>query len=241
MKITFVIPTHNEEMVIEKNLQTVLDFFTQTMAGDDWRIVVADNGSSDRTVDLAQKAAAAERRLIVWHTDRVGRGQALRQAWQKWPGEVCAYMDADLATDLNHVPELIRALQTAEAAIGSRLASGAETSRSFLRELSSRIYNRLTQKIIGLKISDAQCGFKAFSFPLLEKLLPLTKDDRWFFDTELLALAQHYGYRLIEMPVKWREQPDKRRKSTVKIFATSLDYLKQLFQLRRRLAVLPKK
>lgn len=240
MKITFAIPTFNESLVIEKNLQTVLDFFAQKMSAYDWQIIVADNGSTDDTVLLAEKIAAENSHLVVWHTDQKGRGHALRQVWQKWPADILAYMDADLATDLTHVPELVRALETAEVAVGTRLAAHSKTSRSFLRETMSRAYNTIARKIVPLGVSDTQCGFKALRGETAARILPSIEDDHWFFDTELLALAKHFGLRVAEIPVVWQETRDKRRKSTVKIFSTAVDYLKQLFQLRRRLARLPK-
>lgn len=240
MKINFVIPTYNESLVIEKNLQTVLDFFAQEMSKYDWRIIVADNGSTDDTVSIAKKLAEENHRLIVWHTDQKGRGHALRRVWQKWPADVCAYMDADLATDLAHAPELVRALASAEVAAGTRLNARSQTSRSLLREISSRVYNMIARQIVRLDVSDTQCGFKALRGETAARLLPLTEDGGWFFDTELLALAAHFGLRVAEVPVRWQEAPDRRRKSSVKIMATAVNYLKQLIKLRRRLARLPK-
>lgn len=240
MKITFAVPTYNESLVIEKNLRTVLDFFAQALPEHDWQIIVADNGSTDDTLSLAEGLAEKNPRLIVWHTDQKGRGQALRRVWQKWPADVCAYMDADLATDLAHVPELIRTLKTADVAIGTRLLSASKTSRSLLREISSRVYNMIARQIVHLEVSDTQCGFKALRGETAARLLPLTEDDGWFFDTELLALAKHFGCRVAEVPVRWQEAPDRRRKSSVKIMATAVNYLKQLIKLRRRFARLPK-
>lgn len=241
MKINFVIPTYNEALVIEKNLQTVLNFFAKNFNNHDWQIILADNGSGDKTIEIAKKISENNPRLIVWQTNQKGRGQALKKVWQTFPANIVGYMDADLATDLKHLPELINALNTADLAVGTRLGAESKTSRSFFREMTSRIYNFLAGYLVPLPVSDTQCGFKAMTNKSAELLLPLAEHPGWFFDTELLGLAKRFKLKVVEIPVSWQETPDKKRKSSVKVFETAIDYIKQLIKLRRRLAQWPKK
>lgn len=240
MKALVVIPTLNEATVIEKNLQTVILSFSSLLKNYEWQILVADNGSTDDTVALVQKLAAAEPKLTVWHTDKKGRGQALRTVWLNNEADIYAYMDADLATDLAFVPLLFQTLDKADIAIGTRLQKKSKTSRSFFRELSSRVYNTLVRQIISLKISDTQCGFKAIKKEVAQKILPLTTHEGWFFDTELLALANLFSFKIKELPVQWNETPDGRRKSSVKVLATAWDDIVHLIKLRKKIRQLKK-
>jgi len=229
--VDLVIPCYNEEHVLAGSVERTLAFLDQHPEHQ-WRIVVADNASTDRTLEVARDLQDTHPgRVVALHIPRKGRGLALRTAWLTSDAEVCAYMDVDLSTDLKHLPPLIDPLAAGEAdlAFGTRLDSRSETVRGWRREFISRCYVLILRWFGGLKVSDAQCGFKAIRTEAARALLPVVEDIGWFFDSELLLIAQHNGYRLREVPVKWTDDPDSR----VNIIKTATEDLKGLWRLRR--------
>lgn len=229
--VDLVIPCYNEAHVLSDSVRRTLAFLDQHPEHQ-WRVVIADNASTDRTLDVARELEAANPgRVVALHIPVKGRGLALRTAWLTSDAEICAYMDVDLATDLKHLPQLIDPLAANEADIsfGTRLDSRSETVRGWKREFTSRSYVLILRWFGGLKVSDAQCGFKAIRTEAARALLPVVEDTGWFFDTELLLIAQHNGYRLREVPVKWTDDLDSR----VNIIKTATEDLKGLWRLRR--------
>ena len=224
-----VIPVYNEAHVLAQSVSTLHAFLAEHLPYD-WRILIADNASTDATLDVARQLKDQLRRVDVIHLDQKGRGRALRKAWLESRADVLSYMDVDLSTEIEKYPALIRAVaeEGYDLATGSRLARGARTTRSFKRELISRGYNLIIRAVMWTRFSDAQCGFKAISRRGVDVLVPLVKDDQWFFDTELLILAEKKGYRIRDIPVKWIEDPDTR----VKLVKTITDDLKGIWRLR---------
>jgi putative flippase GtrA len=161
--------------------------------------------------------------------ERPGRGRALRDIWSQSEADVLAYMDVDLSTDLNALLPLVAPLMSghSDLAIGTRLARGSRVIRGPKRELISRGYNLLLRTLMGARFSDAQCGFKAIRRDQARALLPLTRDTGWFFDTELLVLAERAGLRIHEVPVDWIDDLDSR----VDIIATALADLRGMARL----------
>jgi glycosyltransferase involved in cell wall biosynthesis len=151
-------------------------------------------------------------RTPVMHVAEKGRGRALRSAWLASDAAIVAYMDVDLSTDLAALSPLLDPIAAGQAdiAIGSRLASGARVTRSPQRECISRSYNLVLRAVLQTRFRDAQCGFKAMRRDVARKLLPMVRDEGWFFDTELLVLGQRAGLRIREIPVRWIEDPDSR-------------------------------
>lgn len=224
-----VIPVYNEEHVLAQSIATLHAFLTEHLPYD-WRILVADNASTDGTLDEARRLKEQYPRLDVIHLDQKGRGRALRKAWLESGADILSYMDVDLSTEIEKYPALIRSIaeEGYDLSTGSRLARGARTTRSFKREFISRLYNLIIKTVMWTKFSDAQCGFKAISRRACDVLVPLVKDNEWFFDTELLVLAEKKGYRIKDIPVKWIEDPDTR----VKLAKTITDDLRGLWRLR---------
>ena len=198
------------------------------------RITIADNGSTDRTwaqaLDLAEEFPLVRAARIK----RPGRGGALRSIWSGSDADVVAYMDVDLSTDLNALLPLVAPLVSghSDVAIGTRLARGSRVVRGPKREIISRCYNLLLHASLGTRFSDAQCGFKAVRADAARVLLPLTTDTGWFFDTELLVLAERAGLRIHEVPVDWIDDPDSR----VNVVATALGDLRGIVRLGTGLA-----
>jgi glycosyltransferase involved in cell wall biosynthesis len=193
-------------------------------------ITIADNASVDGTLGVAKSLAAELEGVRVIHLDAKGRGRALKAAWLASEAAVVAYMDVDLSTDLKALLPLVAPLVSghSQLATGSRLARGARTKRGPKREFISRAYMLVLRLSLGVGFTDAQCGFKAVRAEVAKQLLPRVEDNTWFFDTELLVLAQRAGMRLHEVPVDWTDDPDSR----VKIVKTALDDLRGVLRLR---------
>jgi glycosyltransferase involved in cell wall biosynthesis len=228
--VDVVIPVHNEERDLEpsvRRLRACLD------RGFPFRavITIADNASGDATRVIGTRLAGALPGVRYLRLDQKGRGRALAAAWSRSRAGVVAYMDVDLSTDLDALLPLVAPLVSGDAdlAIGSRLAPGSKVRRGIKRELLSRSYNRLLRLALRVRFSDAQCGFKALRADVAARLLPLVEDRSWFFDTELLVLAERAGLRIHEVPVEWIDDPDSR----VDIAATILEDLRGVWRLRR--------
>ena len=232
-RVEAVIPVYNEEHVLRQSVERLRDFLSnREVFPYEWSILIADNASIDRTLAVAQELAADYPEVRYLHMPQKGRGRALRAAWLASQADVVSYMDVDLSTHLEYYPPLIRAIaeEGYDVAIGSRLAPGARTARSLRREVISRMYNLIVKATFFTHFSDAQCGFKAVSRRVVEEIIPLIEDQAWFFDSELLILAEKLGYRIKDIPVAWDEDPDTR----VKVVSTALEDLRGLARLRFR-------
>ena len=231
--LDIVIPVHNEERDLPRCVRRLHEF-AATEVPYRARITVADNASTDDTLAVAHALADELCDLEVIHIDTKGRGGALHAAWMKSPADVVCYMDVDLSTDLSALMPLIAPVISGhfDIAIGSRLAPSSRVVRSAKREILSRGYNLLLRGMLGARFSDAQCGFKAVRADVARELLPFVKDTGWFFDTELLIIAQRVGLRIHEVPVDWVDDPDSR----VEIVPTAIDDMKGCWRLGRALA-----
>ncbi len=226
-----VIPCLNEERALPVSIRRLHGFMSTKMAEYDWSIVVADNGSTDGTRAAALALGDEYRRVRYLRLEQRGRGRALRRAWTESDADVVAYMDVDLSTDLAHLPQLVDAIagQGYDIAIGSRLLPDSLVERRTLkREITSRGYSLLFRAMFFTSFRDAQCGFKAASRRAVDALAPLVQDNGWFFDSEMLILAQKCGYRIREIPVHWTDDPDTR----VRILRTAWEDVKGLLRLK---------
>ncbi len=228
-RIDIVVPVHNEQATLEDSIRRLHRYLSDAMPYA-WRIVIADNASSDATPVIARGIALELDHVAVLHLERKGRGRALRAAWSAASANVYCYMDVDLSTDLRAMLPLVSALIAghSEVAIGSRLAPGARVARGAKRELISRAYNRLLHLVLRARFSDAQCGLEAIHADAAAQLLPEIQDQGWFFDTELLILAQRRGMRIHEVAVDWVDDPDSR----VDIVSTAMADLRGVVRLR---------
>jgi glycosyltransferase involved in cell wall biosynthesis len=227
--IDVVIPAFNEERALLGCVRVLDAFLTEHFPLA--TITVVDNASTDGTRAVAEKLAAEVERVRLLGLDRRGRGLALRESWLASEAEVVVYMDVDLSTGLDALLPLVAPLINghSDLAIGSRLAPGARTVRGPRRELVSRCYNSLIRFTHGARFSDAQCGFKAARADVVRPLLAVVEDESWFFDTELLLLAEHNGLRVHEVPVDWVEDTDSR----VAVLRTAWDDLVGLVRVAR--------
>ncbi|GAA3718243.1 hypothetical protein GCM10022224_099960 [Nonomuraea antimicrobica] len=223
--VDIVIPVLNEERALPGCVRTLTRHLDARFPLP-WRITIVDNGSTDATWPVATGLAREYEKVHALRLDIRGRGAALRAAWRDSPADVVAYMDVDLSTGLDALFPLVASVAGghSELAIGTRLAHGARTRRSLRREVVSRGYNALLKYGFGARFSDAQCGFKAARTDVVRPLMRKVEDDSWFFDTELLLLAEHNGLRVHEVPVDWIEDADSR----VQLVRTAVDDLKGL-------------
>ena len=228
-----VVPVHNEQHTVAACVRRLHQHLVATFPYP-FRITVADNASTDATAQVATDLAGELAGVTVVRVAQKGRGRALKEVWLASDAPVLAYMDVDLSTDLDALWPLVAPLMSghSDLAIGSRLARGARVVRGPRREVISRSYNLLLRGLLRARFSDAQCGFKAIRGDVAAELLPLVEDTSWFFDTELLVLAERSGLRIHEVPVDWFDDPDSR----VDVVATALDDLRGVRRLRRALA-----
>ena len=232
--VDVVVPVYNEERALRGCLK-VLESYLDERFPFQWTITIVDNASTDDTLSIANELADRIDRVRVLHLDEKGRGRALRAAWQSSDADVVAYMDVDLSTGLDALLPLVAPLVNghSDISIGSRLAVGARTVRGPKREVISRCYNAIIRLSHGARFSDAQCGFKAARTEVIRPLLAHVKDDNWFFDTELLLVAEHNGLRVHEVPVDWVEDIDTR----VSVASTALEDIRGLIRVARSKAV----
>lgn len=227
--VDIVIPVLNEEKGLPQSMMILSQFLHDNLSRNPWRIVIADNGSTDNTGSVSEMLAQKYPGISYVYIPQRGRGRALRTAWLESDADIVSYMDVDLSTDLNSFPRLIQAIEEGyDIAIGSRLSARAKVRRSLKREVISRSYNMMIKSLFFVSFSDAQCGFKAVSRNAAQALVPLVKNNNWFFDTELLIIASKRGFRIREIPVDWVEDPDSR----VKVLRTAWEDFKGLMRLR---------
>ena len=226
--IEIVVPIYNEQAVLERSIRRLHRFLRVEMPFA-WRIVIADNASTDASPGIARSLTRSLDHVESIRLPLKGRGRALRAAWMNSDADVLCYMDVDLSTDLRALLPLVAGLISghSDIAIGTRLAYSSRVVRGRKRELISRTYNHLLRLTLGARFSDAQCGFKAVRADVARRLLPTVVDDGWFFDTELLVLAQRHGLRIHEVAVDWTDDTDSR----VAIVPTALADLQGIARL----------
>ena len=228
LALEIVVPVYNEEAVLERSITRLAEYLTNEMPST-WKITIADNASTDRTPLIAARLSEHLPNVGYRRLEVKGRGCALRDAWSASDAKVLAYLDVDLSTDLAALPPLVAPLLSghSDISIGTRLGQSSRVSRGPKREFISRSYNFLLRRTMQVRFSDAQCGFKAIRADVARRLLPHVEDNGWFFDTELLIIAERSGLRIHEIPVDWVDDPDSR----VDIGQTALDDLKGMVRV----------
>ncbi|EME64708.1 glycosyltransferase [Amycolatopsis decaplanina] len=231
--VEIVIPVLNEERALRGCITTLSAFLGDGFPFP-WSITIADNGSTDRTWEIATELAERNPRISARRVPVRGRGAAIKATWGSSTADIVAYMDVDLSTGLESLLPLIAPLVSGhcEITIGTRLGRGSRIRRSLKREIVSRTYNAITRHVFGLRSTDTSAGFKAARREAVLGLLDAVEDDHWFFDTEMLMLAEHNGLRVHEVPLDWVEDVDSR----VKVTQTAMGNLKGLVRVGRAIA-----
>ncbi len=219
LRVEISIPVYNEENELKQNIERIYAFCQKNLSSYLWHITIADNASTDNTPVIGATLAKKYSNVSLLRLDQKGRGRAVKQAWSRAEADLYVYMDLDLSTDLTHLPKLLGSLQKGyDIAIGSRLAKGAKVEgRTLLREITSRMLNAVFIRLVfRTNFTDAQCGFKAVTKRVVEKLIPHIEENGWFFDGELLIVGEKSGYRIYEEAVHWVDNPG----STVRLVST---------------------
>ncbi len=230
--VEVVVPVYNEQEALDGSIRRLYDYLTRRFPFG-WRITIADNASTDATPLVARRLADELGRVRVTRLEAKGRGRALRAAWSSSDADVVAYMDVDLSSGLEAFLPLVAPLLSghSDVAIGSRLVRGSRVVRGPKREIISRCYNSMLRVAFHTSFRDAQCGFKAVRADVARALLPAVENDHWFFDTELLLLAERNGLRIHEVPVDWTDDPDSR----VDVVATAMEDIRGMIRVARRI------
>jgi glycosyltransferase involved in cell wall biosynthesis len=236
--VNVTVPVFNEEETLAANTLKIIEFLKNDPRYD-YEIVIANNGSTDKTQIVAEELARRHPMVRVSFLPKPGRGHALKTIWSESQADILSYMDVDLATDLAHFPQLIDPLieNRCDVAVGSRRLEKSVASRTFKRKFLSSCYMALVKTMFSTNISDAQCGFKTITRDAARQLLPLIEDGGWLLDTELLVLAETLGFRIFELPVRWVENADSR----VNIGTDAVAAIAGLLRLHRKLRKVRKK
>ena len=226
--VEIVIPVYNEERDLERSVRRLRAYLDACFPFHAV-VTVADNASTDRTQEIGEQLAASVIGVRYMRFNDKGRGRALAATWLMSTADVVAYMDVDLSTDLDALLPLVAPVISghSDVAIGSRLSTGSRVRRGWKRELISRCYNALLHVTLGATFTDAQCGFKAIRAETARRLVPQVQNRSWFFDTELLVLAQRASLRIAEVPVDWNDDPDSR----VRLLPTAIEDLRGVWRL----------
>jgi len=229
--LDIVLPVYNEESILNRNVSIILEFIKNNLKPYQTTIIIIDNGSTDSTYKIASQLTKSNPNIKTMKIETKGRGIALKTAWTESSSDLLVYMDIDLSTDISSLKSLIHEIDfnNFDIAIGSRLLKkSVVTNRKFLRTLTSKTYSFITRLLFLSKIHDFQCGFKIIKKSTAKTLLPKIQDSGWFFDTELLLLAENKKFKIKEIPVNWTDDPN----SKVDVIKTILEDLKGLMRMR---------
>lgn len=235
MTFDITIPVLNEEATLEQNVRTLHSFLREHFpeAGQ-WRIVIADNGSTDRTLEIARALSEQIPEVACIKVPEKGVGLALKASWGQSQADIVGYMDLDLATGLPHFLEAYDAIasQGYDIVYGSRLHPRAQViNRTLKREIASRVFNLLLKLYLGVRFSDGMCGFKFLRREAYPRLYEAgARNNGWFFSTELLATAEWLGLKIFELPVKWADDVSSSR---VEIIPLAKKYIRSMYELKK--------
>lgn len=236
MMLSIILPVYNECNRLEMCVDTLNNYLSKAFTS--YEIIIVEDNSTDGSLDVAQRIAAAHNNVVLIHNDsRLGRGASLNVAIKKSSADHVIYMDVDLATDLKYIKELVDSLKNgAVVSTGSRLMKGSKVTRPLIRDIASKSYNILIRLLFRSKIHDHQCGFKGFNKKYILPILDLVQDDHWFWDTELLVICQKAGLKVYEFPVDWRHNGGNNlNASKVRIVKDTIFMGKRLIKLKIRL------
>ena len=234
VEVSVVLPAYNEADTIEETVAVTLETLASFLPAGSFEVIVAEDGCEDRTPEIATRMAEADDRIRHVHSDeRLGRGGALERAFRAADGETLVYFDTDLATDMQHLEELVERVRSGEAdvATGSRWVPGQEADRPAKRGIPSRGFNGLVRLLLRSDLLDHQCGFKSFDREVLFSLLDDVEDEHWFWDTEVLVRAQRAGYRVEEFPVEWTPKDDSKVDLVRDVFGMGSQIVRTFWQL----------
>ncbi len=236
-KISIAIPAYNEETIICQTVMVLRDFCEKNLQNYDWRIIVGDNNSIDRTAEIVKKLEKEfVGKIFYKFINQKGKGLAIRESWKSFDADIYVFMDADLATDLSALPVLVKSIEDGyDLVIGSRFAKGSSAKRPIIRKITSKVFSLITRFMFGLKIKDYPCGFKGVNKNVIKNILPNVKNNQFFFDTELVIRSARSGMKIKEIPVIWQDRDRNKSKSSVNILKVTKEYLGELKKLKKEI------
>lgn len=229
--VEVVVPVYNEETDVARNIPVLREFLSGDSFPYDWKIIIGDNGSTDQTQAVSQDLTAKHPDDVAYYRATAkGKGRVIKECWLRGEADILSFMDVDLSTGLDGFPPLIAAIADGDSdiAVGSRLHQRSKVNRSLKRRVLTRGYNTLVKLLFFTTFDDAQCGFKAASRDVAQRVLPLVEDTGFFFDTEFLVIAERLGYRVKALPVTWEED----ERTSVKMASTIASDLRGLVRVR---------
>ncbi len=236
--ILLVVPVYNEEEILERSIARLVGYMSKNVA-ERWKILIADNASNDRTAEVSMALTRRYPNVGYVFLKQKGRGNALRHCWTKYDADIYAYCDADLATGISSMKRLFSGISEGyDIVIGNRYLARSRTRRSPIRLLLSKGYITLAKILFNTTITDFQCGFKAINRRVATDVIPMTKSAEWVFDTEFLLISERKRYRILQIPITWKEESGigAGRKSKVKRLRAIMEHIGFLLELRGRLA-----
>lgn len=241
MNIEFCLPVYNEEEILKNNVIKLFNYCIDQDFKFNWKIVLIINGSTDNSLQIANELCRnLQNKIKVENFKKSGKGYSIKRYFLKSRADIVAYMDIDLAVSLENIYDLIKPIlyKNYDLVVGSRMLPNSRINRSFLREFSSKSYNFLSRIILNNNFSDLQCGFKAIKMDVFRKIAPYIKNSKWFIDTELIAFANFFKYKIEEIPIDWEENRYDERKSKVNVLKDSIKFIFNLIKLRMRLRII---
>jgi len=229
-KILLMIPAYNEEELLEKNINSLHNFFKKNIRNYKLEILISDNNSKDKTLEIAKRLSKKYKEVDFVHLQTRPKSNSIKKAWLSKDADIYMYMDADLSTDISHLPELIQGIEQGyDITTGSRVLRESGVSRNFIRRIVSETLKTILKILFSVKIHDFQCGFKAINKKVKEQVLPKMKAlKHGFMDTEMLIVSHNKGYKIKEFPVRWEDT----RKSKVQFFKDILDTSKNILRIK---------
>jgi glycosyltransferase involved in cell wall biosynthesis len=238
MRIDFCLPIRDEEAILAKNLEKLIQYFHSAGFDFSWRLIGVLNNCHDESENILRDFQRRfPQEVVCLSESRGGKAAAIKKAWRLGEADILVFMDMDLAVALSDIPALVAPLiaQEADLVIGSRFAADSRVARPALRGFASVCHSLISRVILRHNISDPQCGFKALRSEVFLALDPLIVDDYWFFDTELIVFAHRRGFRIKEIPVVWRDTRSAEHASRIRLLSDSIVFLKNIWRLRQRL------
>ena len=231
--IEITIPVLNEEKKLSQGIVTLHEYLTGIYEAKEWKLIIADNGSQDRTSILASELSEQYSNIECFEVATAGVGLALKNSWDKSKAEIVGFMDLDLATDLKHIPMAISAIEedNYDFVYGTRLHKEYKViGRPISREVMSRIFNFVLKRILKVRISDGFCGFKFLKRNIWSSLKKAgANNDGWFFSPELVIVADFLDKKLLELPVTWTHGRDSR----VRVIKHTLHSIKGIRKMKK--------
>ncbi|MDY6793201.1 MAG: glycosyltransferase [Thermodesulfobacteriota bacterium] len=229
MKISIVFPVFNEQLLLRYNILKVFNFCKDQLS-ENWQIIISDNGSNDKTTEIGKDLERKYQKIRYIRVKTQGKGEGVISAWQIFPADIYIFMDIDLATDLSALHDLINEIKKGnDIVVGSRFITGAKVSRSLFRKILSYALKLVLKVLLHPPVQDMPCGFKAVNQKVINDIVPKIQNKTWFFDTEMLILAQKAGLKIKDIPIIWNEDTNNKRQSKVGIFKVIKEYIKNIY------------